>query len=55
MLGLIQTITYSFSTFDSLLILYLTTVRPTLKYASIVWNSVTSTDTKSCNTFSGTL
>jgi hypothetical protein len=45
-LGLIQTITYSFSTLDSLLILYLTTVRPKLEYASTVCNSITDTDTK---------
>jgi hypothetical protein len=46
MLGLIRTITYSFSTFDSLLIFYVTPVRPKLEYALIVWNSITATDSK---------
>jgi hypothetical protein len=46
MLGLIRTITYSFSTLDSLLILYLTLVRPRLEHASTVWKSITSTNAK---------
>jgi hypothetical protein len=46
MLILIRSITYSFSNLDSLLILHLTLVRPKLKYASTVWNSITSTNAK---------
>jgi hypothetical protein len=44
MLGLIRTVTYSFTTLDSLLTLYLPPVRPKLEYASIVWNCITATD-----------
>jgi len=47
MLGLIQTITSSFSTLLSLLIFSVTLVRPKLEYTSTVWNSVLSVDTKS--------
>jgi len=46
MLGLMRNITYSFSTLDSLLILYLTPVIPKLKQASTVWNSIKSTEVK---------
>jgi hypothetical protein len=46
LLDLVRTKTYSFSTLDSLLILYLTLGRPKLEYASTVRNSVTPTDAK---------
>jgi hypothetical protein len=44
MLGFIRYITSSFSTPHSLSVLYTTFVRPKLEYASVAWNSVTSTD-----------
>jgi hypothetical protein len=46
LLSLIRNITFSFSTLDTLLILHLSPVRPKLEYASVVWNSITSTDAK---------
>lgn len=42
--GLITTLIYFFSTFDCLLILYLTLARLKLEYAFVVWNSDTSAD-----------
>ncbi|PNF30002.1 hypothetical protein B7P43_G06208 [Cryptotermes secundus] len=44
LLGLIRSITYRFSSMESLYVLYFTLVRSKLEYASVVWNSITSTD-----------
>ena len=44
MLSLIRTITYSFSTLDSLLLLHFTLDRPKLQDDSTVWNFATPAD-----------
>jgi hypothetical protein len=46
MLGSINTETYSFFTPETLLIFYLMLVRNKLGYASVMWNSITTTDPK---------
>jgi hypothetical protein len=43
-LGLIRFITYSFSSLDSLVVLYIALIRYKLEYASVVWNKLTLTD-----------
>jgi hypothetical protein len=51
MLGLIRYIASSFSTLDSLLALYITPVRSKIEYASVVWNSITNTDSAKLKRF----
>jgi hypothetical protein len=46
LLGLIHSITFSFSSLDCLFVLYFVLVRPRLQYASVVWNSIMSSDSK---------
>jgi hypothetical protein len=42
--GLYSLYNLSFSSLECFYVLYFTLVRPRLEYASVVWNSITSTD-----------
>jgi hypothetical protein len=43
LLGLVRTLTFSFSSLDCLYMLYFTLFRSKLEYTSVVWNSITTT------------
>jgi hypothetical protein len=44
MIGLIRSVTFNYSTLVCMLILYFALIRSKVEYASVVWNSITSTD-----------
>jgi hypothetical protein len=44
LIGLIGSVVFRFSSLDCLYVLYFTSVRSKLEHASVVWNSITSTD-----------
>jgi hypothetical protein len=46
LLGLVRSITINFSSIECMLSLYIILIRSKLEYASVVWNSITSTDAK---------